>query len=169
MKNWSQETAATFFANCSIWLKLLINRVDWIALMQMAHFWANLKVDMELLESFYDGKVSFEEQNWLENALILSVKSLRKSDKLSLLGFYSLWDPILLFHFVFVTIGWGHLLQDKSFTWLFLFSSWLQDCLNLSLQITIFWPCILIADTRIWSCCSIYWPKRVDCRNRSGF
>ena len=99
MKNWSQETAATFFANCSIWLKLLINRVDWIALMQMAHFWANLKVDMVLLESFYDGKVSFEEQNWLENALILLVKSLRKSDKLSLLGFYSLWDPILLFHF----------------------------------------------------------------------
>ena len=75
--------------------------------MQMAHFWANLKVDMELLESFYDGKVSFEEQNWLENALILLVKSLRKSDKLSLLGFYSLWDPILLFH--------------KPFTWLFSF------------------------------------------------
>ena len=90
--------------------------------MQMAHFWANLKVDMLLLESFYDGKVSFEEQNWLENALILSVKSLRKSDKLSLLGFYSLWDPILMVHFVYVTIGWGHLLQDKPFTWLFLYS-----------------------------------------------
>ena len=59
---------------------------------------------MELLESFYEGKVSFEEQNWLENALILSVKSLRKSDKLSLLGFYSLWDPLC------------HLLQDKPFT-----------------------------------------------------